>query len=52
MRAGRAELPSHVATGHLDERGNRQVDCSCGWTGNGLGWADHLDVVVRTAADD
>ncbi len=31
------------------QAGNRIVDCRCGWTGNALGWADHLDSVVRGA---
>ena len=34
LRAGRAQLPSHVATARLDEAGNRIVGCHCGWTGN------------------
>ena len=49
LRAGRAQLPSHVAVARLDEAGNRIVDCRCGWTGNALGWADHLDCVLRRA---
>lgn len=51
MRAGTAELSRHTGTGRLDERGNRIVDCSCGWKGNALGWADHLDAVVRSAVE-
>jgi hypothetical protein len=49
IRAGRRALPRHTATGRLDERGNRVVACSCGWTGNALGWGEHLDSVVRSA---
>jgi hypothetical protein len=51
VRAGGVELARHIASGRLDERGNRIVDCSCGWTGNGLGWAGHLDHVVKLALD-
>jgi len=49
LRAGRAQLPRHVAVARMDQAGNRIVDCRCGWTGNALGWADHLDSVVRGA---
>lgn len=49
--AGGAELARHTGRGRLDARGNRIVDCSCGWTGNGLGWAGHLDNVVKLASD-
>ena len=49
LRAGRAQLPRHVAGARMDKAGNRIVDCRCGWTGNALGWADHLDSVVRGA---
>ena len=51
VRGGRAELPRHVASARLDDVGNRLVDCACGWTGNALGWAAHLDSVVRAAID-
>ena len=51
LSAGQAELPRHTAIGRLDERGNRIVDCGCGWSGNGLGWASHIDAVVRLAVD-
>ena len=51
VRAGRALLPRHVAVARLDNRGNRIVDCGCGWSGNGLGWAGHLDSVMRIALD-
>lgn len=51
VRAGRDHLPHHTATGRMDDDGNRMVDCSCGWTGNGLGWAGHIDHVVRSALD-
>jgi hypothetical protein len=49
LRAGRTELPRHVAVARMDGAGNRIVDCRCGWSGNGLGWADHIDRVVRLA---
>ena len=49
LRVGRAQLPRHVAVARMDDAGNRIVDCGCGWSGNGLGWADHLDSVVRQA---
>lgn len=52
IRVGGAELPRHTATGRMDERGNRIVDCGCGWSGNALGWSDHLDAVVRAAVGD
>jgi len=51
VRAGRAHLPRHAAFARMDDHGNRLVDCSCGWRGNGLGWALHLDSVVRAALD-
>jgi hypothetical protein len=51
VRAGRASLPRHVAVARLDDRGNRIVDCGCGWSGNGLGWMGHLDSVMRVALD-
>ena len=51
VRAGDAELPRHTAVARMDDLGNRIVDCACGWTGNGLGWAGHLDSVVRLALD-
>jgi hypothetical protein len=51
VRAGRALLPRHVAVPRLDDRGNRIVDCGCGWSGNGLGWIGHLDSVMRVAMD-
>jgi hypothetical protein len=49
LRVGRAQLPRHVAAAHMDDAGNRIVTCACGWSGNGLGWAEHLDGVVRQA---
>jgi hypothetical protein len=49
LRAGRTQLPRHVAVARMDKSGNRIVDCRCGWTGNALGWADHIDSVVRGA---
>ena len=52
VRAGRARLPGHVAVASIDNRGNRLVDCGCGWRGNGIGWAAHLDSVVRVAVDE
>lgn len=51
LSAGRARLPQHVAVAGLDDDGNRVVECRCGWRGNGLGWAGHLDSVVRAAVD-
>jgi hypothetical protein len=51
VRAGRALLPRHAAVARLDDRGNRIVDCGCGWSGNGLGWVAHLDSVMRVAVD-
>ena len=51
LRAGRAKLRRHVAVARLDARGNRIVHCRCGWRGNGLGWADHLESVTRFALD-
>jgi len=51
VRAGREELRRHVGAARLDDEGNRLVDCSCGWVGNGLGWTSHLDTVVRAALD-
>jgi hypothetical protein len=47
LRAGRVQLPRHSAVARMDDAGNRIVDCACGWSGNGLGWSDHLDSVVR-----
>lgn len=49
LKVGRAQLPRHSAVARMDTAGNRIVDCRCGWSGNGLGWADHLDSVVRLA---
>ncbi|MBA2633604.1 MAG: hypothetical protein H0U86_11500 [Chloroflexi bacterium] len=51
VRAGGVELAHHTGRARLDERGNRIVDCSCGWTGNGLGWSGHLDHIVHRALD-
>jgi hypothetical protein len=47
LKAGRAQLPRHSAAPRMDDAGNRIVDCRCGWSGNGLGWSEHLDSVVR-----
>jgi ubiquinone/menaquinone biosynthesis C-methylase UbiE len=49
LKAGRAQLPRHNAVARMDRKGNRIVDCGCGWSGNGLGWAGHLEDVVRQA---
>jgi hypothetical protein len=49
LRLGRAQLRHHAATLRMDNGGNRIVDCRCGWIGNGLGWSEHLDNVVRQA---
>jgi hypothetical protein len=51
VAVGDRHLRHHTASGRLDEHANRIVDCSCGWTGNALGWAGHLDQVVRAALD-
>ncbi len=52
LLAGRAHLPSHLASVELDEVGNRVVKCSCGWRGNGLGWIDHVDEIVCASLSD
>ena len=49
--AAGASLPRHGAVARLDDRGNRIVECACGWRGNGLGWEGHLDSVIRLALD-
>ena len=49
LKVGRAQFPRHSAVARMDGAGNRIVDCRCGWSGNALGWADHLDSVVRQA---
>jgi hypothetical protein len=49
LRVARAQLRRHIAAARLDDAGNRIVDCRCGWSGNGLGWAGHIDSVVRGA---
>lgn len=49
VRAGRRNLHRHAATIRLDEAANPIVDCACSWTGNTLGWAEHLDGVVRSS---
>lgn len=49
--AGGRYLQRHTASSRLDDVANRIVDCSCGWTGNALGWAGHLDQVVRSSLD-
>ena len=51
IKAGGQQLSRHSAAARMDRNGNRIVDCSCGWSGNGLGWAGHLDSVVRLALD-
>jgi len=51
VRAARQQLPAHGAAAKIDDQGNRIVECGCGWVGNGLGWASHLDAVVRSALD-
>jgi len=48
-RAGRTRLPAHTAVAELDAHANRVVRCACGWRGNGLGWLEHLDHIVRAA---
>ena len=49
--AGRRHLQRHPAAIRLDEGANPIVDCGCGWTGNALGWASHLDAVVHASID-
>jgi hypothetical protein len=51
-RASKALLPRHTASVCLDAAGNRIVECSCGWAGNGLGWLTHLDQVVSSVLRD
>jgi hypothetical protein len=51
VRIGRTQLLRHEAVPRLDDDGNRVVTCGCGWRGNALGWADHLNVVVHSALD-
>lgn len=45
-RIARQCLPSHSAHVRLDRVGNRMIDCSCGWRGNGPGWLTHVDQIV------
>jgi cyclopropane fatty-acyl-phospholipid synthase-like methyltransferase len=49
--AGRRRLQRHAASVRLDEAANPIVDCGCGWTGNAIGWAQHLDQVVASSLD-
>jgi hypothetical protein len=49
--AGRRHLQRHAGSIRLDDNANPIVDCGCGWTGNTLGWAGHLDSVVRASID-
>ena len=49
--AGRRHLLRHAAAIRLDDGANPIVDCGCGWTGNALGWAKHLDGVVHASID-
>jgi hypothetical protein len=49
VRVGRAQLRHHAAAARMDNAGNRIVHCRCGWTGNALGWSEHLDNVVHQA---
>lgn len=51
VSVGRARLLEHVGVASLDDHGNRLVECGCGWRGNGIGWAGHVDSVVRSAVD-
>ena len=51
VRVARARLRDHVGTAGIDDDGNRLVHCRCGWRGNGIGWASHVDSVVRAALD-
>ena len=52
VRVGRSKLPLHIGAAGMDDHGNRMVDCACGWRGNALGWAAHLDSVVMTALNE
>ena len=52
IRAARPRLSRHTAIPSLDDDGNRLVTCRCGWRGNGIGWAGHVDTVVRAAVDE
>lgn len=49
VRAGRARLLEHVSVATIDDEGIRLVECACTWRGNGIGWAAHIDSVVRAA---
>lgn len=49
VRAGRERLPEHVGVATIDDDGNRLVECACSWRGNSIGWAAHIDSVVRAA---
>jgi aconitase A len=51
VRVARTQIARHAAIPQLDDHGNRVVKCGCGWCGNALGWADHLDAVVHSALD-
>jgi len=51
-RSAATALPGHSAVMSLDPSGNRVATCSCRWTGNGLGWLEHIDVVVSGAVRD
>lgn len=51
VQAASWHLRRHTASGRLDDLANRIVDCSCGWTGNPLGWIGHLDHVVGSSVD-
>ncbi len=52
VRAGRLRLSEHAAIPNLDDEGNRLVTCRCGWRGNAIGWAGHLESVIRAAVDE
>ena len=49
--AGRRHIQRHPGSIRLDDNANTVVDCGCGWTGDPLGWAGHLDGVVRASID-
>jgi hypothetical protein len=50
--AAATHLPQHLAAMELDRDANRIVKCSCGWTGNGIGWLAHIDSVLAGAMRD
>ena len=51
VRAGRRHLQRHAAVIRLDDGANPIVDCACSWTGNAIGWAEHLEGVVHASIE-